>query len=87
MLASPTLADDVIRMIANFPPEAQQEVLDFVVFVSERLRRTNTERAWDAALENTTPEQAARINARIESQRAQTTPLFDASGKVAPPRR
>jgi hypothetical protein len=76
--------EQLVAVAQELPPEQLSEVLDFALFLQSRAT-TEADAAWDEALENTTPEQAARIQARIESQRAQATPLFDDSGKVAPP--
>lgn len=73
--------EEVARIITALPPDAQKEVLDFALFLQARI--TAADDAWDAALENTTPEQAAKIRARIASQRAQATPLFDEQGNLA----
>jgi hypothetical protein len=74
-------ADAVLQVVTALPPEAQQEVLDFALFLQSRISAEDA--AWDAALESTTPEQAAKIHARIASQREQATPLFDEQGKLA----
>lgn len=73
------------EVVRGLPPERAREVLDFAQWLKERVAADAAADAWDEALENTTPEQAARIQVRIESQRARVTPLFDASGTVAPP--
>lgn len=74
--------------VAGFPAEAQQRVLEFVASVEAELRRQQaaSNKAWDDALDNTTPAQAAKVLARVASQRGKASPLFDAEGKVAVPK-
>jgi hypothetical protein len=82
---NPTPAiEQLVAVAQELPLEQLIEVLDFALFLQSRAT-TEADAAWDEALENTTPEQAARIQARIESQRTRATPLFGASGKVSPP--
>jgi hypothetical protein len=76
-----TPMSEIAVAVAELPTSAQLEVLHFALFLKTQLANE----AWDAALESTTPEQAARIRARIASQRAKTTPMFNELGKVAPP--
>ena len=73
-------ADAVRQVVAALPPDAQKEVLDFALFLQSRI--ASADDVWDATLESTTPEQVAKIRARIASQRAQATPLFDEEGKL-----
>jgi len=68
---SANIALCVARIVAALPESAALEVLHFAQFTAARVARE----AWDAALEGTTPEQAAKIRARIASQHAQATPL------------
>jgi hypothetical protein len=74
------ISEEAARVISTLPADAQKEVLDFALFLQSRI--SAADEAWDAALESTTPEQAAKIRARIASQRAQATPLFDEQGQL-----
>jgi hypothetical protein len=85
MVVTLTQIDVLVKTVESLPPEAQAEVLHFAEFLFAKFQRTQLDDAWDAALESTTPEQAARIRARIASQRMQATPLFNDMGKVTPP--
>jgi hypothetical protein len=76
-----TPMSEIAEAVAELPASAQLEVLHFALFLKTQLANE----AWDAALESTTPEQAAKIRARIASQRAKTTPMFNELGKIAPP--
>ena len=79
MVATANPISEIDAIVSALPPDAQREVLHFALFLQTRL----ADDAWDAALEETTDEQTARINTRIDSQRVQSTPLFNDTGKVA----
>jgi hypothetical protein len=70
---------EITAAVLALPPDAQREVLHFAQYLRTRL----VDDAWDAALEDTTTEQAASIRARIAEQRAQATHLFNDAGKLS----
>lgn len=87
MVVIQTPIEELAQTVAQFPLDAQKQVMDFVALLKTKLRQqeADADATWDAAMESTTAEQVDRIRARVASQRAQAKPLFNAAGKVTPP--
>ncbi len=87
MVVIQTSIEELAQTVAQFPLDAQKQVIDFVALLKAKLRQqeSDADAKWDAAIESTTPEQLERIRTRVISQRSQAKPLFNAEGKITPP--
>ncbi len=72
--------EEAARVIATLPPNAQSEVLDFVLFLQARIAAQDAQ--WEAAFAET---DTARLKEWLDAEKAgdeDLKPMFDEAGNI-----
>ncbi len=73
-------ADEVSRVVATLPLDAQKEVLDFALFLQSRIAADDAQ--WESAFAET---DSAKLRAWLDVEKADDDdlqPMFDAAGNI-----